>query len=439
MRRFVVAVACVLLVVSCTTSKTSAPTATREPPGPSLEGSEGELLTVDVPRAETDGADLDALVGGMTRFGIELFDQVAEPSANVVLSPTSIAMVFGMARAGAAGTTAEEIDRVLHFPGGAETTHVSFNALDRLLAEAAPEGLRSPDPEATRDPGEESPPALEIANGVFPQVGFPVLESYLTTLGAQYGAGVIPVEFGTPRATQIIDDWVTEQTRGRIDRLFDSLPPETKLVLANAVYLKADWAVPFAKDPTEDLPFTLADGSAVVVPTMQQLGPMRYAEGDGWQAVELPYVGEQLAMWVLVPAGDREPADVLTPDVLGTVGTGLTEGTVELHLPRWDFDTDVPLIPVLQALGMHAPFDAAADFSGISQIPLWIGDAIHRATITVDEWGTEAAAVTGLGFETSGPPPPDVVIRADHPFAFVILDTRERVPLFLGQVANPSA
>jgi serine protease inhibitor len=173
---------------------------------------------------------------------------------------------------------------------------------------------------------------------------------------------------------------------------------------------------------------------------MQQVGSMRSAEGEGWQAVELPYVGERLAMWILVPTGDRAPSDVLTPDVLEAVGPGLTGGAVELHLPRWDFDTAVPLMPVLQALGMHAPFDAAtADFSGISETPLWIGDAIHRATITVDEWGTEAAAVTGLAFASSGPPPPDAVIHADHPFAFAILDTQEGVPLFIGQVADPSA
>ncbi|HEU4527240.1 MAG TPA: serpin family protein [Actinomycetota bacterium] len=440
MRRFVIGLgAFLLLLASCTSSSTSTPTP-REPAGPTLEGTEGELLTVDVARAEIDGADLDALVDGMTRFGAELFDEVAEPGANVVLSPTSIAMVFGMARAGAEGTTAQEIDGVLHFPADDRTTHMSFNALDRALAEAAPEELRSPDPQAKRAPGEESPPALEIANGVFPQVGFPILERFLTTLGEQYGAGVIPVEFGTLRATRIIDDWVTERTRGRIDRLFGSLPPETKLVLANAVYLKADWAAPFAKDPTESLPFTLADGTDIDVPTMQQLGTMRYAEGPGWQAVELPYVGGRLAMWVVVPTDGHGPGDVLTPDVLGAVGDALREGTVELHLPRWDFDTDLPLMPVLRALGMQAPFDgAAADFSGISETPLWIGGAIHRATITVDEWGTEAAAVTGLGFRVSAPPPPDVVIHADHPFAFVILDTRERVPLFLGQVADPSA
>jgi serpin B len=390
--------------------------------------------------ADADG--VSALVDAMTCFGIEAFGQVAGPGKNVVLSPASIAMAFGMARAGAEGTTAQEIDTVFGFPSDTAATDGAFKALDRLLDQAAPAELESPGPDAPRPAGTDSdPPALEIANGVFPQVGFPIKKEYLATLAAHYDGRVIQVDFSAPdRAKKIIDDWVSERTRGRIDRLFDSLDPTIVLVLANSVYLKADWLRPFVgAGPTEDLPFTLADGSGITVPTMKQLDTMRYALGDGWQAVELPYAGERLAMWVLVPSGEGTPADVLTPDVLNAVGDGLIEGTVDLHLPRWDFDADIELIPLLRALGMQAPFDpAAADFSGITEAQIWIGDAIHRATITVDEWGTEAAAVTGLGFPESGPPPPDVVIHADRPFAFVILDTQEHAPLFLGQVADPS-
>jgi serpin B len=171
---------------------------------------------------------------------------------------------------------------------------------------------------------------------------------------------------------------------------------------------------------------------------MGQLETFRYARGDGWQAVELPYVGERLAMWVLVPDRGRTPLEVLTPKTLARIGDSLNKGFVDVRLPRWDFDTDVELIPALQALDMHAPFDPSrADFSAITNAGLWIGDAIHRATITVDEWGTEAAAVTGLAFELSGPPPPDAVIHADRPFAFTIVDTQAHTPLFLGQVADP--
>jgi serpin B len=318
-------------------------------------------------------------------------------------------------------------------------THASFNAVDRLLADAAPSALDAPDPQATRPADEDKPPALEIANGVFPQIGFPIQDDFLATLAREYGAGVIPLDFGHPEAAkELIDEWVRERTRDRIEKLFDQLDPRTKLVLANAIYLKADWLRPFASEPVRDLPFTLASGEQVDVPTMGQLETFRYARGDGWQAVELPYVGERLAMWVLVPDRGRTPLEVLTPETLATIGDSLNEGFVDVRLPRWDFDTDVELIPALQALGMHAPFDpGAADFSGITDAGLWIGDAIHRATITVDEWGTEAAAVTGLGFPSSGPPPPDAVIHADRPFAFAIVDTQAHTPLFLGQIADP--
>jgi serine protease inhibitor len=247
------------------------------------------------------------------------------------------------------------------------------------------------------------------------------------------------VDFASDTATQMIDAWVRVQTRDRIDKLFDDLDPDTRLVLANAVYLKADWVHPFVRESVRDLPFTLHSGEEVPVPTMGQLlESARHAAGDGWQAVELAYVGDTLAMWVIVPNRGTAPREVLTTATLEAITGGLQRGAVELRLPRWDLDTDIPLIPALQALGMHAPFDPGrADFTGIADTGLWISDAIYRATITVDEWGTEAAAVTGIGFNDSGPPPPDAVIHADRPFAFVIVDTQAHTPLFLGQVADP--
>jgi serine protease inhibitor len=241
------------------------------------------------PVRASDCADADgvsALVDAMTCLGIGAFGQVAEPANNLVLSPASIAMAFGMARAGAEGATAQEIDTVFGFPSESAATDAAFKALDRLLDEAAPAELESPDPDATRPAGTESePPALEIANGAFPQVGFPIKKKYLATLAAYYDGRVIPVDFTAPdRAKKIIDDWVSKRTRGRIGRLFDRIDPAFRLILANAVYLKADWLRPFAREPTEDLPFTLADGSEITVPTMQQLDTMRYAQGGGWLA-----------------------------------------------------------------------------------------------------------------------------------------------------------
>jgi serpin B len=364
-------------------------------------------------------APVDATVQGMTAFGYDLYRSTAEPASNTVISPLSIACAFAMARVGAGGETADQIDAGLRYPP--DGVHAAFNAITReLVTESGPPPRTSP--AAVRTPGESAPPVLSMTNGLFVQEGKRLQDEFLRILASQYGAGAQAVDFTSPEAIEIIDAWVREQTADRIKKLFDELGPETRVVLANAVYFKADWALPFAEYPTTTASFTRADGSTGRAPMMRQEGDLRYATGDTWQAVELPYAASGIAMWVLVPTGQTTPAELLAPDTFAGVATGLVLGRVDLSMPRWDFATDLDLIPPLQELGMEVPFGAGADFSGM--LPgVWIDQAVHRANITVDEWGTEAAAVTGLGFAVSAPPPPDVTIRADHPFAFAIVDT----------------
>ncbi len=394
-------------------------------------------LMADVGRAAPAAASVDETVEGLLAFGHDLHDGIAEPSTNTVISPFSIALAFGMARAGAVGDTADEIEEVLHF---APDVHEGLNALEQAIVSAdGPPPV--PDPEVERDPGAEPrPPVVAVANGLFAQDGVEIKRPFLDVLASQYGAGVRTVDFQDGTAKAAIDAWVREQTAERIQKLFDHLPPETKVVLANAVYLKADWQTPFVREPLEEGPFTRADGSVVSATMMRRVDEaMRYAEGDGWQAVEIPYAGDELAMWVIVPDGHGSPAELLAPEVLTAVSSVMQDGVVELELPKWDFATDLDLKRELSALGMELPFGGEADFSGMTDLDLFIEQAIHRANITVDEWGTEAAAVTGLAFPDSGPPEPDIVVHADHPFAFVIRHTATGTPLFIGQVADPTA
>jgi len=423
-QRFLAGALIAVLVASCGTEAPS-----------SASGDVSALQAADVDReAPPADAPVDVTVEGMTAFGYDFYRASAEPAENMVFSPLSIAYAFAMARAGARGDTADQIDDVLHYP--TDGLHAAFNAITReLVTTAGPP--RQPSPSVARTPGQSAPPVLSITNGLFVQEGARLQDEFLRILASQYGAGAQAVDFRSPTAIEIIDAWVREQTADRIQKLFDELNPETKVVVANAVYFKADWALPFAEHPTTIESFTRADGSTVRAPMMRQEGDLRYATSDTWQAAELPYAGSDLAMWVLVPTDETTPAELLAPDTLSDVATQLTPGRVDLSMPRWDFATDLDLIPPLKDLGMKVPFDKRADFSGMFP-GVWIDQAIHRANITVDEWGTEAAAVTGIGFPTSLPPPPQETIRADHPFAFAIVDTHTGTPLFMGHVADPT-
>jgi serine protease inhibitor len=368
-----------------------------------------------VDRAEPSStAPTDLTVRGLVDFGARLDQLTADRSKNWVASPLSIAYAFSMARAGAGGETAAEIDRAFGFP--ATGRDEAFNAVTRQVVPT--------DPRAT----------ILIGNALFTQQGFPVRKPFLNTLAAQYGAGVYAVDFGSPNAAKTMNDWVRTQTADRIRKLFDQVDPDTRLVLANAVYLKADWQQPFAY--TEPADFRPADGRTRQVPTMHTEADVRYARSAGWQAVELPYAHSDLAMWIMVPDGTGSPDRLLTADSMAAVGAALRPEYVELALPKWDFSTEIDLSGPLTRMGVKQAFAPTADFSGI-QPGLYISQAIHRADITVDEQGTRAAAATAIGMAVSARVPPPTVVRADHPFAFAIVHRPTGLPLFVGHVANP--
>lgn len=395
----------------------------------------GVLAAAGVDRDHPRDAPIEEVVAGMTQLGYDLYGVSAVPDENIVLSPFSVASAFAMARAGARGRTAAELDAVFRYPVAG--LHDAVNVLDQEIATA--DGAPPPADHATPQPGQPEPPAVAVANGLFAQKGFPLEPDFLEVLARSYGAGVGVVDFGSPSAKEIIDAWVQEQTADRIDELFETLPITTELVLANALYLKADWAYPFSEGATVEAPFTRVDGTGTQVPTMGLTRSLRYAAVDGVHVVELPYAASELAMWILVPTGDAQPADALSPAVLGSVPATFADTVVDLAMPRWDFETTLDLREPLHELGLVSPFSPAADFSALTPRSLFINQAIHRATITVDEWGTEAAAVTGIAFATSAPPTPEVKVRADRPFGFAIVHTPTGAPLFLGQVAEPTA
>ena len=402
-------------------------------PAASLGGDVG-LARAEVPRASADPGDALDAGAALNAFGLDLYRAVAAGQTNVVFSPASITLALAMARAGARGQTAAEMDAVMHAVASDENAGW-LNALDQALA--ARSGTFKD------ESGKDLPVTLRIANAPCAQQGMPLEKAYLEALAARFGAGMRLVDYRTQteKARTLINAWVDAQTEHRIPELLvpGVLTPLTRLALVNAIYLKAPWQTPFSADATKADTFTRADGSAVQVPFMATTASLRYASGDGWRAVEIPYIGGSLAMTVILPDSLAGFEQTLTADTFAAITGALTETQVTLALPKFGIETKAELAPILAALGMPSAFDDRADFSGITTAEqLLISNVIHQANIDVDEKGTEAAAATAVVMRATAMPAEPVAFRADRPFLFALRDVPTGAVLFLGRVGDPS-
>ena len=394
----------------------------------------GSLVQSELARTSADPSLGSAAASSLSEFGTNLYRRLAadQPGANVVLSPASIAISLSMVSAGDAGSTLTELLDVLEIDD-ADGRHRSMNALTAELDR--------------RNHGTDAAGVqLSILDQLWGQSGFSFAREFLDVLAAEYGAGLETVDFRSDAegARQRINQWVADATADRIPELLGqgTIDAATRLALVNAIHLKASWADPFDPFLTLDAPFTLVDGSTVSVPMMRGTSELMYATGDGWQAVELPYDGGELAMLVFLPEpGFLEQFEQI---FLVTDATAYLASTqVFLQLPTWDTGSTFSLADVLASMGMPTAFTDDADFTGIStDEPLHIGAVIHQANITVDEAGTEAAAATAVVVEAgsaapSGDGPIEMIV--DRPFVFVLRDRATGAVLFLGRVADPSA
>ena len=440
-----------------TTSSAPSASPTASQPATPAPTAAAELAMSGVPRAPAPPAEAKKAAASINAFGLDLLRNAGKPGANLVLSPTSIAIALAMARAGARGRTAAQMDTVLRSVG-ADKLAVAMNALDAALA------TRS----GTFNDLDGNPLGviLRIANAAYIQRGMPVEQPFLDALASRFGTGVRLADFAAdPQAArQVINAWVKQQTEARIPELLqpNDVTTLTRFALVNAIYLKAPWLNPFEPKDTASGRFTRADGSRVSVPMMHLessgLGPtFPVATGAGWSAVRLPYLGSQsaqngsdeLAMTIVVPndlaAFEKGLTAARLVDLTTTKDEGglLVSNKVSLTLPRFSIDTRFDLKEALKAMGMPLAFDPIqADFTGIATLPngLYIGKVIHQANIDVSEKGTEAAAATAVLGLTGGPGDTSkpVVVRADRPFLFVLTDVPTGAVLFMGRVADPS-
>lgn len=393
----------------------------------------------DVRRSAGEPGAIPEVVAALHDLAGGLYGDLAAQSGNVVLSPYSVAVALAMTLPGAGGRTAAEMRDVLGMTDDARF-HGGLNALTAYV-----EGLAGPQERAD---GSEAELALASANQLYGQEGVAWERDFLDLLAREYGAGLRTVDYrrAHEQARVLINDWVAGRTQDRIPELIPDgvLDPLTRLVLVNALYLKAPWEYPFEKSSTRPLPFHRAEGTSVDVETMVQ--PMlatTVAAGDGWQAARLPYAGGRLAMTLVLPDAGRmrEVEQVLTSGGWAEVMSDGRRATLDLLLPKWTFRTQAPLNGILQQLGMRAAFDPdQADFRPMTEedLDLYVKAVLHEGFIAVDEEGTEAAAATAVMMDTTSAPVTEP-FHVDRPFLFAIHDVEHGTPLFLGRVDDPTA
>ncbi|NOZ08906.1 MAG: serpin family protein [FCB group bacterium] len=387
------------------------------------------LLSVSVILADQKELEPKSAVTGNTAFALDLYSQLRGQNGNIFFSPYSISSALAMTYAGARGLTAAELAKALHFnPDDRNATNAAFAVLDSLFDSIAKKGNIQ----------------LKVANSMWPQKDYAIRTDFLELTKRYYNISITPVDYANAagKARTLINSWVEKQTNNKIRNLIAATPdPATAMILVNAIYFKGNWESQFDPELTVEADFFRLGKAKTTIPMMYQEGNFGYAKIDGAKLLELPYVGNELSMVIILPdspGGLPDLEDRLSTGNLETWLSGISQKTVEIYLPRFKVTWGtLNMTKQMISLGVHRAFGNRADFSGIDGTKsLFIKGIFHKAFIEVNEEGAEAAAATGVLFETSIPKMKS--FKADHPFFFLIRDIQSGSILFLGRILDPN-
>jgi serpin B len=264
---------------------------------------------------------------------------------------------------------------------------------------------------------------------------------FLNTAKNSFQAPTAVLDFTSPKAVVRINDWVRDNTRGKIDGIVNRIEPDDVLLIVNAVYFHGEWEQAFDVKSTRDMDFTLLDGTKRLCPMMKRHEKVLYFETPEVQIVELPYTGKTVAFRVVLPAKGSTLTDVvagLNGDVWREWTQKLEPREGTLYLPRFEMSFDETLNEALKTLGVRQAFGRAADFSAMADGELFISEVRHKSRIEVNEKGTEAAATTSVRMSRSAVSVRGFVVTVDRPFLYAIQDRATGVILFLGAITNPN-
>jgi serpin B len=452
----------VLTVTTCTGSANS---------GQELKG-KGDLRAAN--REFLNGA-----VNADIAFGVDLYHGVAPGGGNFAYSPYAILTALAMARAGSAGTTRQQFDAALHATATPDLDG-GLRTIDDLL------GRRVGDKRSDTRRGRIN---LEVAAALWGQRGNHVKEDYLNLLATSYGTGFRVVDFrsDSEASRQAINQWGSEATHDHITELVPRgvVTPYTRFLATPAMYLQAPWQMPFLADKTRPESFQRENGAPVEVRMMQLTAPistltptgstptgsttpstststsattagttppatsatganpsggLRAATGTTWEAVELPYLGDELALDIVMPASGQFAAfeQALSTDVLQSITAALRPESLDLHLPQFQFTTQASLREVLAANGLENVFSREADFSGITtDEALTLSEVVYQGFFGVNEEGTDAPHTATAQSRDEDSMRRTRRLVVDRPFLFFLRDRETGLLLLVGRVIDP--
>ncbi len=369
------------------------------------------------------------LVTANTRLSFKLFTELLkkQPNENIFISPASIAIALDMVYNGASGKNQQAIAKTLELQG---MTLQEINQANAALKVT----LSNPDPKVQ----------ISIANSLWAGEAQPFKPEFIEKIQHFYSAEVKNLNFGAPGASNIINDWVKQNTNGKIDKIVDEIGSDTVLVLLNAIYFKGNWKYPFPREATQQRPFTLLNGAQKQHPMMfRQVSNLQYYQNEMFQAISLPYGEGRLSMYIFLPfkgVSLKTFYESLNAEnwqkwlnQFDSPDKSDHSGEILIGLPRFKLEYSIELNDALKALGMEIAFREGADFSAMTPSPLQIDLVQHKTFVEVNEEGTEAAAVTGVAM-TRGIPDEMIV---DRPFFLVIRDNQTGTILFMGSIVEP--
>jgi len=391
-----------------------------------------------------------SVVNAGNRFGVELYSRIYEVEGNLFFSPMSVHTALSMTLAGASNQTAIQMAEVLGFERIGQDIHSDFATLLEDLN--TPRMINDIVRVESKYKKKKKPSyQLVIANALWGQKDYQWNPDFLNLTVKNYGAGLHEVDFVNQKgiACKKINTWIEKITKDRIKDMIrpSGITPMTRLILVNAIYLKAEWLSKFPDRRTKESPFhiTKTDRMITKMMTTHVKGYLKYMETDTFQALEMPYRGGELSMTVFLPKkidGLRDFEINLTPESLSSWLEALKIEEVLVYFPKFEFETGFGLSGILKAMGMTDAFSSSlADFSGITlKEKIYISDVFHKTFVAVDEEGTEAAAATAIRAKGARKPekrPQPKIFKADHPFFFIIRHNTSGAILFIGRVVKP--